>query len=105
MHGYAEALAALRACIALEGIGLGVRRQRSPDRRIGSRPRSSRHAVVLTDGDGLTSDCLQLLRGRRMRDGYDGPERGRPRQRLEDFRFLTGLGRYVDDLSEPGQLF
>jgi aerobic carbon-monoxide dehydrogenase large subunit len=29
---------------------------------------------------------------------------GRSRRRLEDRRFLTGEGRYVDDLEEPGQL-
>ena len=34
-----------------------------------------------------------------------GPqERGRSRLRVEDERFLTGRGRYVDDLDEPGQL-
>ena len=32
-------------------------------------------------------------------------ERGRSRVRLEDERFLTGQGRYVDDLDEPGQLY
>ena len=34
-----------------------------------------------------------------------GPESGRSRQRLEDHRFLTGQGRFIDDLSEPGALF
>jgi aerobic carbon-monoxide dehydrogenase large subunit len=29
---------------------------------------------------------------------------GRSRRRLEDARFLTGQGRYVDDLAEPSQL-
>ncbi len=33
------------------------------------------------------------------------PERGRSRRRLEDDRFLTGRGRFVDDLDEPGQLY
>jgi len=33
------------------------------------------------------------------------PERGRSRRRLEDGRFLTGRGRFVDDLDEPGQLY
>ncbi len=32
-------------------------------------------------------------------------ERGRSRLRVEDERFLTGRGRYVDDLDEPGQLY
>ncbi len=32
-------------------------------------------------------------------------ERGRSRRRLEDERFLTGQGRYVDDIDEPGQLY
>ncbi|WP_375458948.1 xanthine dehydrogenase family protein molybdopterin-binding subunit [uncultured Enterovirga sp.] len=35
----------------------------------------------------------------------DGPETGRSRRRVEDLRFLTGAGRFVDDLVEPGQLF
>jgi len=29
---------------------------------------------------------------------------GRPLQRREDFRFLTGRGRYVDDINLPGTL-
>src|SRR5689334_25233064 len=29
---------------------------------------------------------------------------GRPLRRLEDQRFLTGQGRYVDDIDMPGQL-
>jgi carbon-monoxide dehydrogenase large subunit len=33
------------------------------------------------------------------------PERGRSRRRLEDERFLTGRGRFVDDIAVPGQLF
>ncbi|MDB5512219.1 MAG: hypothetical protein JWR08_1702 [Enterovirga sp.] len=37
--------------------------------------------------------------------GASGPERGRSRRRLEDGRFLTGTGRYVDDIDAPGQLF
>ncbi len=32
------------------------------------------------------------------------PERGRSRRRLEDERFLRGLGRYVDDIDVPGAL-
>jgi carbon-monoxide dehydrogenase large subunit len=32
------------------------------------------------------------------------PERGQSRRRLEDERFLTGRGRFVDDLAEPGEL-
>lgn len=32
-------------------------------------------------------------------------ERGRSRRRLEDERFLTGRGRYVDDVAVPGELF
>ena len=32
-------------------------------------------------------------------------ERGRSRRRLEDERFLTGRGRYIDDMDLPGQLF
>ncbi len=31
-------------------------------------------------------------------------ERGRSVRRLEDFRFLTGVGRYVDDFILPGQV-
>ena len=33
------------------------------------------------------------------------PERGRSRRRLEDERFLTGRGRFVDDIAAAGQLF
>lgn len=33
------------------------------------------------------------------------PELGRSRRRLEDERFLTGRGRFVDDIEEPGQLY
>jgi aerobic carbon-monoxide dehydrogenase large subunit len=33
-----------------------------------------------------------------------GDHTGRSLQRLEDRRFLTGLGRYVDDIAVPGQL-
>jgi carbon-monoxide dehydrogenase large subunit len=40
-----------------------------------------------------------------VRDEDGGPERGRSRRRLEDKRFLTGLGRYVDDLPESSHLF
>ena len=32
-------------------------------------------------------------------------DRGRSVRRLEDFRFLTGVGRYVDDFSLPGQVY
>ena len=32
-------------------------------------------------------------------------DRGRSVRRLEDFRFLTGVGRYVDDFSLPGQAY
>jgi carbon-monoxide dehydrogenase large subunit len=38
-------------------------------------------------------------------DDERGPERGRSRRRLEDERFLTGRGRFVDDLAVPGQLY
>src|SRR5260370_20151579 len=31
-------------------------------------------------------------------------DRGRSLRRLEDFRFLTGIGRYVDDVALPGQI-
>src|SRR5260370_22239568 len=31
-------------------------------------------------------------------------DRGRSVRRLEDFRFLTGIGRYVDDVALPGQI-
>src|ERR1700730_14581047 len=31
-------------------------------------------------------------------------DRGRSVRRLEDFRFLTGVGRYVDDFTVPGQV-
>ena len=34
----------------------------------------------------------------------DGDHIGRSLRRLEDFRFLTGQGRYVEDFSPPGQL-
>ena len=34
-----------------------------------------------------------------------GPQIGRPVLRLEDRPLLTGAGAYIDDLSEPGQLF
>ncbi|MGE0260459.1 MAG: xanthine dehydrogenase family protein molybdopterin-binding subunit [Alphaproteobacteria bacterium] len=34
----------------------------------------------------------------------DGDHIGRSLRRLEDFRFLTGQGRYVEDFSSPGQL-
>ncbi|NNM73364.1 xanthine dehydrogenase family protein molybdopterin-binding subunit [Enterovirga aerilata] len=41
-----------------------------------------------------------------MRHEFEAaPERGRSRRRLEDERFLTGRGRFVDDFAEPGQLF
>src|SRR6476620_10621487 len=33
-----------------------------------------------------------------------GDHIGRSLRRLEDERFLTGQGRYVDDISAPGQL-
>jgi aerobic carbon-monoxide dehydrogenase large subunit len=33
-----------------------------------------------------------------------GEHIGRPLLRLEDERFLTGQGRYVDDVAAPGQL-
>ncbi len=33
------------------------------------------------------------------------PERGQSRRRVEDERFLTGRGRFVDDLDEPGQCY
>ena len=33
------------------------------------------------------------------------PEVGRPRPRLEDGRFLTGQGRYIDDMPVAGELF
>src|SRR3984893_1673020 len=32
-------------------------------------------------------------------------DRGRSVRRVEDFRFLTGGGRYVDDSSRPGQVY
>src|SRR3981081_2021922 len=32
------------------------------------------------------------------------PHQGRSLRRLEDERFLTGRGRYVDDVDRPGQL-
>src|ERR1700730_7059453 len=32
-------------------------------------------------------------------------DRGRSVRRVEDFRFLTGVGRYVDDFSLPGQAY
>src|SRR6201986_4766470 len=32
-------------------------------------------------------------------------DRGRSVRRVEDFRFLTGGGRYVDDFSLPGQAY
>src|ERR1700757_2178724 len=32
-------------------------------------------------------------------------DRGRSVRRVEDFRFLTGGGRYVDDFSGPGQVY
>jgi len=32
-------------------------------------------------------------------------DRGRSVRRFEDLRFLTGGGRYVDDLALPGQLY
>ena len=32
-------------------------------------------------------------------------DRGRSVRRVEDFRFLTGVGHYVDDFSLPGQVF
>jgi aerobic carbon-monoxide dehydrogenase large subunit len=38
-------------------------------------------------------------------DDDSGPERGRSRRRMEDARLLTGRGRFVDDIAEPGQLF
>src|SRR5438445_10040257 len=34
----------------------------------------------------------------------NGDHIGRSRRRLEDLRFLTGQGRYVDDIDLPGQL-
>jgi carbon-monoxide dehydrogenase large subunit len=34
-----------------------------------------------------------------------GKEQGSSRRRLEDARFLTGRGRYVDDITLPGELF
>jgi carbon-monoxide dehydrogenase large subunit len=34
----------------------------------------------------------------------DGDHIGRSLRRLEDPRFLTGHGRYVDDMGGPGQL-
>ncbi len=34
----------------------------------------------------------------------DGDHIGRSLRRLEDERFLTGTGRYVEDFSPPGQL-
>src|SRR5215213_3367369 len=34
----------------------------------------------------------------------DGGNIGRSLRRLEDRRFLTGTGRYVEDFSAPGQL-
>ena len=37
-------------------------------------------------------------------DDHPGPERGRSRVRLEDERFLTGRGRFVDDIAVPGAL-
>jgi carbon-monoxide dehydrogenase large subunit len=33
-----------------------------------------------------------------------GDHIGRSLRRLEDQRFLTGQGRYVDDITAPGQL-
>ena len=36
--------------------------------------------------------------------GQRAPEIGRSRRRLEDRRFLTGAGRFVDDLVEAGEL-
>ncbi len=37
--------------------------------------------------------------------GMRAAERGRPRRRVEDERFLTGRGRFVDDIAVPGELF
>jgi carbon-monoxide dehydrogenase large subunit len=34
----------------------------------------------------------------------DGDHIGRSLRRLEDSRFLTGQGRFVDDMGAPGQL-
>src|SRR5436190_19323135 len=38
------------------------------------------------------------------RGGMNQPHIGRSLRRLEDDRFLTGQGRYVDDMDMPGQL-
>ena len=48
---------------------------------------------------------MQHSRGYRTIDHLRSQERGQSRRRLEDERFLTGQGRYVDDIDEPGQLY
>src|ERR1700746_2547472 len=42
----------------------------------------------------------EARQGRRMTESSIG----RSLRRLEDERFLTGVGRYVDDIDAPGQL-
>ena len=39
------------------------------------------------------------------RIGMTGDHIGRSLRRLEDERFLTGQGCYVDDIAVPGQLY
>lgn len=47
----------------------------------------------------------QTTQGQGSDSSPQQPERGRSRRRLEDVRFLTGQGRFVDDLQEENQLF
>jgi len=49
---------------------------------------------------GNIRDCSTLSWRSRMNEAHIG----RSLRRLEDQRFLTGQGRYVDDIDMPGQL-
>ena len=54
--------------------------------------------------DGLVQGLEVSMRKLRFSERMIGDHIGRSLRRLEDERFLTGQGCYVDDIAVPGQL-
>ena len=55
--------------------------------------------------DGLVRGREVSMRKLRSSERMIGHHIGRSLRRLEDERFLTGQGCYVDDIAVPGQLY